>query len=163
IGDHQSVAHVERVERPEVAESSIPGAGFKIGSKLRHSASNDIAVEERKTRNPGAHSGIQVRLRSTPEGGQESVDAVVGNSDAINSTIPEVMHDFSNRRTPTAIELDDLWEVRLGEPEVSNVARLERQDHQAIRHSFHFSETGTPIGPVMQCEHGQGGIKGVGS
>ena len=50
-------------------------------------------------------------------------------------------------------------EIHLGEPEIAKFGRLDGQDHEAIRHSLHFVETAAPIGPVVQREHRERGIK----
>ena len=76
---------------------------------------------------------------------------------------PTVLTISSNRGTPPPIELDDLWKVRLSEPEVANLAGLEGEDHKAIRHSLHLVETAVPIGPVMQRQHRERGVECPGS
>ena len=108
---------------------------------------------------PARTFGSRVRLWSTPEGSEESIATIVRYGDPIDSAVPEVVLDFGSGRTPASIERDDLRKIHLGEPEIAKFGRLDGQDHEAIRHSLHFVETAAPIGPVVQREHRERGIK----
>ena len=159
VRDHESVADIERVERSDVAEAPLPRTRFEIGLELRNPSSNDVWVEKREARHSRSYLRIEVRLWSTPEGSEESIATIVRYGDPIDSAVPEVVLDFGSGRTPASIERDDLRKIHLGEPEIAKFGRLDGQDHEAIRHSLHFVETAAPIGPVVQREHRERGIK----
>jgi len=158
-GDHESVADIERVERSDMAEAPLPRTRVEIGLELRDPSSNDVWVEKRETRHSRSDLRIEVRLRSTPEGSEESIATIVRYRDPIDSAVPEVVLDFGSGRTSASIERDDLRKIHLGEPEIAKFSGLDGQDDEAIRYSLHFVETAAPIGPVVQREHRERGIK----
>src|SRR5262249_32033849 len=133
VRNQESVAHIEGVELANVAEPFLPRPGFKIGFEVRDPACDHVLVKERKAGDPCSYLWIEIRLGSTPVRGEESIDTIVRDSDAVHSAIPKVAHEISNRGTASAIELDDLREVGIGEPKVADFTGLEGEDHEAIR------------------------------
>ena len=94
-----------------MTEAPLPRAGFEIRSELGTASRNHIAVEKPEGRNVGPHRRVKVRLWPTQEGREESIDAVVGDGDAINPATTEVIDDVGNRGTPPRIECEDFWKV----------------------------------------------------
>ena len=64
--------------------------------ELRDAACDDVLVEERKARDPRSYLWIEIRLGSTPIRGEEPIDAVVRDSDAVHSAITQVAREISD-------------------------------------------------------------------
>ena len=114
-----------------MAEAPLPRTRFEIGLELRNPSSNDVWVEKREARHSRSDLRIEVLLRSTPEGSEESIATIVRYGDPIDSAVPEVVLDFGSGRTSASIERDDLRKIHLGEPEIAKFGRLDGQDHEA--------------------------------
>jgi hypothetical protein len=159
--DQESVAHIKGVESTEVAEALLPRAGFKIGFETCDAACDDMLVEERKARHPRSHLWIEIGLGSPPIRSEEPIGAVVRYGDAIHSAISKVVHEIGDRGAASAVEIDELGEVEIREPEVADFAGLESEDHQARRHPSELVEAAPPIRPVMQREQRERRIEGI--
>jgi hypothetical protein len=92
------------------------GKGFQIGPQPRNAPRDRVLVEQCEAGHPCAHAWIEVGLGPTSEGGEEAVDAIMGNDDINRSTRPEVLRDLGDGRAPAAIERDEFREVRVHKP-----------------------------------------------
>jgi len=120
-------------------------------------------IEQREARHRRAHSRIQIRRRAAPEGGQKAVGTVVRNGDAIDPAVAETRHDVVDRWLLRTHESRHLGEIGFNQPEVFELARLEREDDEPASYASHLEEPTAPVGPVMQRERCESSVEGGGA
>jgi hypothetical protein len=104
-----------------VAEALLPRARVKVGLQTRHATSDCVLIDERKSRNLRPNQWIEVRLRSTPKCGEESIDAVMRYRHVVNGAVPDMVHELCDGRAPRLIQSDNLRQLHFREPKVREV------------------------------------------
>jgi hypothetical protein len=160
-GCNEPVADIEFLQVAQMSMSAVPFSGLEVGGQSGRSSGSDPGRELREPRHSLLHVGIEVGLGAPPEGCAEPVGAVDGDRDGLH--VGDVEHGcdvFVPDGVAFRGQLERLGPVAaIHSPEAFDHGRFEQEEHLLGGDPAHLGEPLLPVAPVVNCEHGQGGVE----
>ena len=157
----QSQTSIEGVALEELAVPFVPGAGSDVGPQPIEALSEPGGVAERESRCGLLHCGVEIRLRPSPEGHEEAVGAVRGDGHRDNVRRLEGVDNFGESETSSSVELGDLGNVLLDEPQLCVDIGVVGEDDRSISDAPKFPVAGGTVLPVVDCEERGRDVEGA--
>src|SRR5881398_2273813 len=124
-GNEKTVTEINLPPPEEIPVSTLPSSVLQIATEPGQPGFEGVDIGER--RNCAADASVQIGMRTPPVSPEEALHAIVGNREGVDIDATQRAAELLDGREDRAIDLHDLGEVVVDQPEARGRRRSEER------------------------------------